>query len=200
MTDRAGFKIDSGHRVTASDLEAVHSAAHEEGFEQGRKEGFQKGLEQGKQEAQKQMEIELAKIAQLFHGIQQPYHDLKDELLAELKKLTLRISEAFLEHQLEEDDLLQHLVEQAVDRLLPCEYELVIHSNPEHQMILEKAIEQQVHPQGFRVQINPKLSVGNILVEAGHSQVDIDLKKTIQEYLSKLEKPLHHHSQDQQSE
>lgn len=187
MTERAGFNTEITNRVTASDLEAMHSAAQDEGYEQGRKEGYQKGLELGKQEAQKQLELELAKIAQLFHGIQQPYHDLRNELLLELKKLTLSISETFLEHKLEDDTLLGHLVEESVDQLLPCEYELILHANSEHQHILEKAIEQQVHPKGFRIQPNNKLSLGNILVEAGHSQVSIDLKKTLHDYLEKLQ-------------
>jgi len=186
LTERAGFHIDQSHRVTAADLEAMHSAAEEEGFQQGQKQGYEEGLKLARQEMQQQVNIEIAQITQLFQAFQQPYHDMKQDLIQEIRQLVVEVSRTFLEHELKDDHLIDHLVQNAVTQLLPSEYELVIHANPAHQTTLAAAIKDQLHPAGFRVEYNAKLSVGNVLVETGHSQVNINTQAMLDNYLESI--------------
>ena len=185
---RAGFSSPSTvATVTVADMADARDAGYDDGFKQGYSEGHAQGLQSGQAELQQQMELELTKIRQLIQAMQTPFQGFRDELVQELKLISTQICDTFLHHKVGSDQaLLEHLVDEAVQKLLPSDHQVVIHVNNHNKDVVEKALVSHVEEGAWRLQVNDKLSDGNVFLESGHSRIKIELNTLLESYIASL--------------
>lgn len=185
---RAGFKLPSqAASVTVSDMADVREAGYADGFKQGQEEGHDAGYKSGQAEQQRQMELELTKIRQLIQAMQHPFQSFREDLIKELKGLSIQLCETFLRHTIAEDKtLLEYLVDEAVVQLLPTDHQIAVHVNSHNSDVIQQALESHLEDTAWRIQVNDKLSDGNVFLESGHSRVHIDVNELLQQYLAQL--------------
>lgn len=189
MTDgRAGFKLPThGVSITVGDMTDARDAGYNDGFKQGQAEGYTVGLQSGQEELQQKMELELTKIRQLIQAMQHPFQGFREDLVKELKGLSIQLCETFLRHSIAEDKtLLEYLVDEAVKQLLPTDHQIAVHVNSRNSDVIQQALESHLEESAWRIQVNDKLSDGNVFLESGHSRVQINVNELLQQYLAQL--------------
>lgn len=189
MTEsRAGFRPpvkESG--VTVAEMADAREAGYDDGFKEGKAEGYAAGLAEGQAELAKKMEIEMTKIRQLIQAMQHPFQDYRQDLVSELKMLSTEICRTFLHHQVTQDQaLLEYLIDESVQQLLPTDHQIVIHVNQHNSAVVQRALMNHLDENGWRVQLNHKLSDGNVFLESGHSRVKIDVPALLNQYIQQL--------------
>jgi len=186
---RAGFRTPMPlGKVTVADMTDARQEGYDDGFLEGKAEGYKAGLASGQAEQQRQMDIELTKIRQLVQAMQQPYQGFRNDLVTEIKLITKSLCETFLHHTIAHDQgLLEHLVEQALAQLLPSDHQVVVHVNSHNSEVVEQALSTQLETDAWRIQVNEKLSDGNVYLESGHSRIAIDLDQLLHDYMQQLD-------------
>lgn len=186
--NRAGFRMpDHTQPLTARDVEELRQQGYEDGFAEGKNAGYQAGLEEGRAAMQEQLELELTKIRQLIQAMQKPFQGFRTVIVTELKATTRDICESFLRHKMTSDtQLLDFLVDESVQQLLPSQHQIVVHVNQHNSEVVQKALKNHVEDEAWRLQINNKLSDGNVFLESGHARVKLDLDAMLAQYLVQL--------------
>lgn len=184
----AGFRMPSQiKQMTVGDLADATDQGYEDGFKEGQKKGYEAGLQQGEAKMQQQLELELTKIRQLIQAMQHPFDGFREALATEVKNLTGDICEAFLRRKITEDHkTLAYLVDQAVQKLLPSNHQIVVHVNAHNSEVVQSALKDHVDADAWRLQVNQKLSDGNVFLESGHSRVSVDLHQLLEDYLRQM--------------
>lgn len=185
---RAGFKTPARPgQVTVAEMANVRQDGYDDGYKEGQAAGYKAGFESGQADLHKKMELELTKIRQLIQAMQHPFQDFRNELVSEMKVITRELCETFLRHTMVCDQsLLEHLVDEALGQLLPTDHQVVIHVNSHNSEVVQKALKNHLEDDSWRLQLNEKLSDGNVFLESGHSRVTLDLEALLKNYLQQL--------------
>ena len=187
--NRAGFRMPEQAQtvLTAGDMEEVRQEAYNDGFSEGKGAGYEAGLDEGRAAMQQQLELELTKIRQLIQAMQHPFQGFRGELVAEIKSTTRDLCEVFLRHTMTQDTaLLDFLVDEAVKQLLPTDHKIVIHANQHNCDVVKNSLQEHMESDAWRLQVNNKLSDGNVFLESGHSRVKIDLQGLLSDYVERM--------------
>ena len=62
----------------------------------------------------------------------------------------------------------------------------IIHVNQHNSEVVQNALANHMDESGWRVQLNNKLSDGNVFLESGHSRVKINLPELLDQYIKQL--------------
>lgn len=189
VSDRAGFRLPSQvPAVTVADMADARDAGYADGFKQGEAEGYKAGQALAQEELQQKVELELVKIRQLIQAMQHPFEGFRHHLVKEIKAASVQLCETFLRHTLtQEHRLLEFLVDEVVQQLLPVSHHLVVHVNSRNGHVVQQALASHLEQAQWRIQVNDKLSDGNVFLESGHSKAQIDLEALLAQYLSQVE-------------
>jgi len=168
------------------DAEALRRAAQDEGyrtgFEMGRAEGYQAGQEAAQAEG-RQLATQLGTAIQRFdQGIAQLEQDVAQQLLNLALGIARRIVGDTLEAQ---PETVLASIREALSQL-PAQH-AVIHLNSEDAELIRTHSGDALARAGHRILDNPQLSRGDVLVEAGGTQVDSRLATRWQRVWEALE-------------
>lgn len=172
--------------VEKVDPEAMRRAAQDEGyragFDSGRTEGYQAGQEAAQAEG-RQLAIQLgAAIERFDQGVARLEQDVAQQLLNLALGIARRIVGDTLEAQ---PETVLATIREALAQL-PSQH-AVIHLNSEDAELIRTHSGDALARAGHRILDNPQLSRGDVLVEAGGTQVDARLATRWQRVWEALE-------------
>ncbi|WP_395344346.1 flagellar assembly protein FliH [Ningiella sp. W23] len=147
--------------LTAEDIEAIRSAAFEEGFESGKQEGFEKGQEEGlelgkkegfeqgqsegfeagKAQADEAAKVQIDALASIVAQLQQPLKQVNDEVKQELVMLTKALASAVLKVELSQSsDSLMQIISESITALpiQEAQYQIMLH--PEDVLLINERL------------------------------------------------------------
>jgi flagellar assembly protein FliH len=150
---------------------ATHAEAYRAGFESGRHDGLEAGREAAQAEG-RALAMQLGgAIARFDQGVAQLEKDVAQELLNLALGIARRIVGDTLEAQ---PEVVLASIREALAQL-PAQHS-VIHLNSEDAELIRTQSGDALARAGHRIHENPQLSRGDVLVEAGGTQIDARLE------------------------
>lgn len=172
INSRADTGANAADRLDIETLrETVHAEAYRAGFESGRHDGLQAGHEAAQAEG-RALAMQLGNaIARFDQGVAQLEKDVAQELLNLALGIARRIVGDTLEAQ---PEVVLASIREALAQL-PAQHS-VIHLNSEDAELIRTQSGDALARAGHRIHENPQLSRGDVLVEAGGTQIDARLE------------------------
>ena len=152
--------------LTLEEIQAIQTAAHEEGLERGHAEGHEAGFAQGRGEVRRL----IAQIEGILDNFSRPLDRLEGEVVAALSELAVRIAGNLVGRAYEADpELLAALVHEALDSVRNVEREVEVRLHPDD----IDALTPWLHlPANARLTPDPSLSRGDLRVHAETVRID----------------------------
>ena len=165
-----------------------------EGLKLGHDEGFEQGAEQGYQEsAEKALEL-VKRFEGLLEQFEKPLELLDNEIEQELVSLTLKLSRAVINHEINTHP--EHVLaalRQGVDFLSLRGQDVVIRLHPDDNLLIQELYTvNQLEKNRWDLEIDPSLARGDCIIASQRSCVDMRLESRISAVLEELES--HHES------
>lgn len=193
---------------TAEEIEAIRSAAYNEGFEQGKKAGFEKGydegksqgleegtqagIEQGHQEGlaagEEQVNTLIEGWQSMLEHVHQPVAQVDDVLQSELVKLAVSLARAVIRLEVQSNpEILLAALQDALKTLPIQESSYQVHMHPEDIELVKKAFtEEQIRQQHWVFVDSPGMSRGGCDVSTKNNAVDVSIERRSKDVLDKF--------------
>jgi len=154
---------------TVEDIEAV--------FEEGRKKGYEAGFAEAR--------AETAKISRILQFMQQPLHELDEEVEQQLTELAMTLARLLLKKECSEDVThIQKLVHESLEFLPIQSRSIRVHLNPADVQLMKKA---GVDPQQeWKCVEDPKITQGGCKIDSDQSHVDATVETRVQQLFDQL--------------
>lgn len=164
----------------------LHETARQEGYRAGFESGRADGLKSG-QEAAGEAERELAeRMATAISGFDSGVADIERVLADEVLALSLEIARKVIGQAIAvQPELVLGTIRAALAQL-PA-HQAVIHLNADDIALLRKHSEDQLTRVGHRIQEDPQLSRGDVIVDSGGAHVDSRLSTRWQRVIATLD-------------
>lgn len=162
--------------------EAARAAGYEAGFEAGRRDGLQAGREAAEAESRALAQQLGDAILRFDQGVARLEQDVAQQLLNLAMSIARRVVGETLEAQ---PDAILATIREALAQL-PAQH-AVIHLNGEDAELIRSQMGDSLGRAGHRLIENPQLARGDVLVEAGGTQVDARLATRWQRVWDSLE-------------
>ena len=170
-----GAKKDEALRPqTVEDIEAV--------YEEGRQKGYEAGLSQAR--------AEIEKVTRMFQFLQQPLHDMDEQVELQLTELAMTIARLLLKKECSEDGAhIQQLVHESLEFLPVQTRNIQVHLNPADIQLMKKA---GVDPdeQDWKCVADASITQGGCKVDSEQSHIDASVETRIQQLVDQLNEHL----------
>jgi flagellar assembly protein FliH len=193
---------------TAQELEAMQTAAQDEGFAKGQQEGHTKGyaegLAQGQEEglalgleegtkqgletAKEQIEIDLLAWRNLIDSLQAPVSKVEQKLEKELVLLAVSLARSVIRCEVTTN---QDLIFQALSeglKTLPIQEDLYqIHLNPSDlSLVTNHFSPEEISQHKWQLIASPELSAGGCEIVTKTNAVDVSVERRVKDVLDKF--------------
>jgi flagellar assembly protein FliH len=194
--------------LTAEDIEAIRSAAYQEGFEAGQKDGFEKGhqeglesgkaegfeqgkiegLEKGESEAAEAANVHIQAISDILAHMQQPFKQVDDNVKQELVLLSVSLAKAILKTEISQStESLEKIIHEAVMVLPMCDTHYHIHLHPQDLDNITEALgEQALEDKRWKLTANAQMELGGCKVVTDNNAVDMSIARRCEQVFSQL--------------
>ncbi len=168
------------------DVDAMRRAAQEEGYRAGFDRGHAEGYQAGREAAQAEGRQLAAQLGAAIERFDQGVANLEQDVAQQLLNLALGIARRIVGDTLEaQPETVLASIREALAQL-PAQH-AVIHLNSEDAELIRTHSGDALARAGHRILDNPQLSRGDVLVEAGGTQVDARLATRWQRVWEALE-------------
>lgn len=173
--------------------EATRHEAFQEGYESGRSEGLLAGRSEA-QERGKHLAIQLGQTISRFDaGIAELEHTVADELLALALEIARKITHQTVKVQ---PEIILDVIHEAL-RQLPLLH-ATVHLHPEDAALVREHSDEQLIRAGHRVLDDPHLERGDVVIEAGGTNLDARLATRWQRVIAALDQNTSWLAEDEQ--
>jgi len=164
---------------TVEDIEAV--------FEEGRKKGYEAGFAEARAETDK--------ITRILQFMQQPLHELDEEVEQQLTELAMTLARLLLKKESSDDVAhIQKLVHESLEFLPIQSRSIRVHLNPADIQLIKKA---GVDPQQeWKSVEDPAITQGGCKVDSDQSHVDATVETRVQQLFDQLNDHIPQHDDD----
>jgi flagellar assembly protein FliH len=164
---------------TVEDIEAV--------YEEGRKKGYDAGFAQARTETDK--------ITKILQFMQQPLHELDEEVERQLTELAMTLARLLLKKECCEDVThIQKLVHQSLEFLPIQSRSIRVHLNPaDAQLIKKTGLDPQ---QEWKCVEDPSITQGGCKIDSDQSHVDATVEARVQQLFDQLNDHLPQYDDD----
>lgn len=170
----------------APSLQALREAASEEGYRDGFDRGHAEGLEAGRNAALAEGRAQAAQLAQAIVRFDQGVARLEKDVAQELLNLALGIARRIVGETLEaQPETVMASIREALAQI-PAQH-AIIHLNREDAELIRTQSGDSLARAGHRIHENTSLARGDVLVEAGGTQIDARLETRWQRVWESLE-------------
>lgn len=175
-------KPDRGDPAAAILRETARQEGYRAGFESGRADGLKAG-QQAADDAARELSERMAKAISGFDdGVAGIERALADEVLA----LSLEIARKIIGQAITvQPELVLGTIRGALAQL-PA-HQAVIHLNPEDVALLRRHSEEQLNRAGHRIQEDPQLARGDVVIDSGGAHIDSRLSTRWQRVIAALD-------------
>ncbi|XQW85841.1 flagellar assembly protein FliH [Thalassotalea piscium] len=200
--------------LTATEIEEIRQAAHEEGFNQGKEEGFTagfelgeksgheegltKGHEEGLEKGLAEAKVEIEQLSQqwqaLVEQLAEPMKVVEGKVEQQLLQLVVQLTEAVTLHEAKTNpDIILSALKAGMKALPIQEAQTQIFLHPDDIKLIEKEFSADyITEQGWRLLPSPQLTPGSCQIETATSNIDLTLESKLKEVLdSFLQDALH---------
>ena len=168
---------DGLHPPTANDMQTLHKAAYDEGFNMGRNEGRKKGYQEGCAEAKAESKQKLEKLNALFNALADPIEQLDDELEQCIAELTLAIARQLVRREIKtEPGEIVAVVREAVRALPISARNPTIFLHPEDMQLVRTTLSLGEDEKSWRLEEDLLLTRGDCRVETESSYIDATIE------------------------
>lgn len=173
--------------------EATRQVAFQEGYESGHSEGLLAGHAEAR-ESGKQLAQRLGKVISRFDaGVAELEHTVADELLALALEIARKITHETVKVQ---PEFVLNVIHDAL-RQLPLLH-ATIHLHPEDAALVREHSDEQLIRAGHRVLDDPHLERGDVVIEAGGTNLDARLATRWQRVIAALDQDASWLAEDEQ--
>ena len=164
---------DSMHPPTANEMQTLHKAAYDEGFNMGRNEGRKQGYQEGRTQAETELRQKFQQLNALFNALALPVEQLDDELEQSIAELTLAIARQLVRRELKtEPGEIVAVVREAVRALPISARNPTIFLHPEDMQLVRNALSLGEDETPWRLEEDLLLTRGDCRVETESSYID----------------------------
>ena len=170
---------------TAEEIEAIETAAYNEGLKSGYDEGYKKGLQEAQHEIQQRC-TELDKILNFMH---RPLDDLDDKVTDQLFHLAMAVTGQLIRRELHtEPGEIVAVVREAMSSLPIAERRVNIHLQPDDAALVRDALSltHTDDAQPWHIIEDPLLSRGGCKLQAGQSYIDASIETRLNRIIATL--------------
>lgn len=194
--------------LTAEDIEAIRSAAHQEGLKNGHDEGYQKGyqeglekgavtgeeqgkaegLQQGLAQASGSIDEQSEKLKALISAIQQPLANVQQEVQKELVLLAKTLAQAIIKVESQHTEtVLLKAIEEGIKALPIQESQYQIFLNPaDIEWVTKHFGEAQIASMHWLLLPSEDLAQGGCKIQTQNNAVDVSIEKRCDQVFSQL--------------
>lgn len=169
-------------RNTAALLDASRRAGYELGFESGRIDGLKAGREAASEEARQAAALMAQAIARLDGAVADLEQSVADELLALAVEIARKVINQAIVVQ---PEAILATVREALAQMPP--QHAMIHLNAEDAALLRSHAGEQLTRAGHRIQEDPQLGRGDVVIEAGGAHLDARLATRWQRVIAAID-------------
>ena len=168
---------DGVHPPTANEMQSLHKAAYDEGFNMGRNEGRTKGLQEGRAEAKAEFTQKINQLTALFNTLADPIEQLDEELEQSVAELTLAIAKQLVRREIKiEPGEIVAVVREAVKALPISARNPTIYLHPEDMQLVRSALSLGEDEKSWRLEEDLLLTRGDCRVETESSYIDASIE------------------------
>lgn len=170
---------------TAEEIEAIETAAYNEGLKSGHDEGYKKGLEVGQVEINQRC----AALDNILKFLQRPLEDLDEKVTEQLFQLAMTVTGQLIRRELHtEPGQIVAVVREAMSSLPIAERKVNIHLQPEDASLVRDALSltHDDESQPWRIIEDPLLSRGGCKLQAGQSYIDASVETRLNRIIASL--------------
>ncbi len=170
---------------TAEEIEAIETAAYNEGLKSGYDEGYNDGIKQGQHEIDKRCS-ELDKILKF---LQRPLEDLDEKVTEQLFQLAMTVTGQLIRRELHtEPGQIVAVVREAMSSLPIAERKVNIYLQPEDASLVRDALSltHDDESQPWGIIEDPLLSRGGCKLQAGQSYIDASVETRLNRIIASL--------------
>lgn len=165
--------------MTASHLQEVQKAAHEEAFEQGYREGLQAG--------QQEVSARVARLDALLQAQAKPLDDVDDEVEKQIVDLALKIVAQLFRRELKSDpDHVVGVVREAVGLLPVASREVQVFLHPEDATLVRNTLTVSDNERAWSIVEDPLIARGGCRVSTDTSQIDASNETRLQSLIASI--------------
>ncbi|MCV2885420.1 flagellar assembly protein FliH [Aestuariibacter sp. AA17] len=190
---------------TAEEIEAIRTAAHQDGFEQGQQEGLAQGLEEGRakgleeghaagkeqgyQEGLAQAQEEIATQLDVWKGLMEHLHEpikqVDDALKEELVKLATSLAKAVIRSEVKtNNDIIFQALSEGLKVLPIQESKYQIHVNPDDIALIKAHFsDEEIQQHNWVFVEAPQMSRGGCDITTDSNAVDVSIERRTREVL-----------------
>ena len=160
--------------VSEEEIKRIREQARHEGHQAGYAAGQAEGLAAGQAQAEVVGREEASRLAQTLEKLEQCIAELNQVVADDLLALSIEIARQVVRQAVAaKPEMLLGVVREALEQL-PLLH-AVIHLHPEDASLVRLRAGDQLAHAGHRIHEDPKLKRGDVIIEAGGSQIDASL-------------------------
>ena len=168
---------DGVHPPTANQMQTLHKAAYDEGFNMGRGEGRTQGYKEGRAQAEAESRQQFNQLAALFNALANPVEQLDEELEHSVAELTLAIARQLVRREIKiEPGEIVAVVREAVRALPISARNPTIYLHPEDMQLVRNALSLGDDENSWRLEEDLLLTRGDCRVETESSYIDATIE------------------------
>ncbi|OIQ81761.1 flagellar assembly protein FliH [mine drainage metagenome] len=168
---------------TASELEALHQQAHEEGYQAGLKEG----AEAARLQRDALLAEEVSQLRELLGPMSAAMRDFDQVMRKEMLALALEISRQMLRQALKvKPELLLPIVQAAMESLPQNSHHLHLHLHAEDAALVRAGMQSEMLLGGWKIIEDQHISRGGCRIETSVSEIDATVENRWQRLAAML--------------
>ena len=173
--------------LTAAQLDGIHRAARDEGYEEGRKEGLAYGHREGLEEGRAESRARIERLDQILHALDRPFEQLDQQVEDEIVTLVINMVRQLIRREVKLDPgQIVGVVREALGVLPVSARNIRVVLHPEDAELVREAYALGEHDQKWQIVEDPVIQRGGCRIHTDTSQVDATLDSRLSSLIAPL--------------
>ncbi len=173
--------------MTAAQLDQIHKAAFDEGFEQGRKEGQSYGHREGLEEGRSHVNERLVRLDELLGALDRPFEQLDQQVEREVVALVISMVRQLIRREVKLDPgQVVGVVREALGILPVNARNIRVVLHPDDAELVRGAYTLGDHEQQWQIVEDPVIQRGGCRIHTDTSQIDATLDSRLNSLIAPL--------------
>jgi flagellar assembly protein FliH len=173
--------------LTAAQLDGIHKAARDEGFEEGRKEGLAYGHREGLEEGRAESRARIERLDQILHALDRPFEQLDQQVEDEIVTLVINMVRQLIRREVKLDPgQIVGVVREALGVLPVSARNIRVVLHPEDAELVREAYTLGDHDQKWQIVEDPVIQRGGCRIHTDTSQIDATLDSRLNSLIAPL--------------